>query len=189
MSEHHRVDPFREEGPVYGAKRAAVHAQCERLTTSIADLDRQLAEIAAQRRRMVLELRQHRRRLWPNLARRGRRPGPDGTEQLPPIRHGATYLWGRRLRAACLAILSRNGPGPLPLAELHALLHRHHLAVAGRHPIKALADALGYETDQGRTERAERGCYRATPATIAQWTNPRRPLWPGGPAFPDLPFD
>ena len=184
-----RVDPLREEGPVYGAKRAAVQARCQTLSTSIADLDRQLDEIAAQRRRLSRELRQHRRRLWPNLAKRGRQPAPDGTEQLPPIRHGATYLWGRRLRAACLAILSRLGPGPVTLAELHVLLHRHHFAVASRHPVKALADALGYETEQGRTQRAGRGLYQATAETIAGWSSPTRPLWPGGPSFPQLPLD
>lgn len=181
-----RVDPLREEGPVYGTKRTALQARCQTLSTTITDLDRQLADIAAQRRRLSRELRQHHRRLWPNLAKRGRQPAPDGTEQLPPIPRDATYLYGRRLRAACLAILTRLGPHPTPLTELHALLHRHHFAIASRHPVKALADALGYETEQGHTQRNGRGLYQPTPTTIEQWSSPTRPLWPGGPPLPPL---
>lgn len=69
----------------------------------------------------------------------------------------ATQLWGRKLRAACREILQRRGP--TPLVEIHAQLHREGYAVQHPHPVKALADALGYDTDQGRVRRNQRGVY------------------------------
>ena len=61
---------------------------------------------------------------------------------------------------------------PLPLTELHAQLHRHGFGIAHRHPVKALADALGYETEQGNTRRVSRGVYALTPGTV-----PRNHTW------------
>ena len=178
-----RVDPLRQIAPM-GVKRAKIVARCDQIADSVAELDRQLDELSARRRELVGELRAHRRRLWPNLARRARRPAPDGTEQLPPVAHDATFLWGRRLRAACLALLARNGA--LPLTEIHALLHRRNLAVAGSHPVKALADALGHENDHGRVRRVSRGVYAPTADTIERWTQPRRRIWPNGPTTTQL---
>jgi hypothetical protein len=100
---------------------------------------------------------------------------------LPPVPEGAVFLRGRRLRALCLAILARLGPLPLP--ELHALLHRHGFAVAHDHPVKALADALGHEADGGRARRIARGVYELVPGTRL----PSR-LWPGGPKRDLLTF-
>jgi hypothetical protein len=74
----------------------------------------------------------------------------------------------------CLAILSALGPQALP--DLHAMLHRAGFAVANDLPVKALADALGYEADGGRARRVSRGVYALMPGTRL----PAR-LWPGGP--------
>lgn len=179
-----RVDPVRQEGPLFGRRRAVVRERCDQLADSIADLDRRLGEISAERRRLALELKVERRRLWPVLSQRGRQPATDGREQLPAVRQGATFLWGRRLRAACVALLSRFGPMALP--ELHALLHRCHLAVAGTNPVKALADALGHEHDAGRARRIRRGVYRASAESVQRWSAPARRLWPGGPVIGEV---
>jgi len=74
----------------------------------------------------------------------------------------------------------------MSLTELHARLHRSDLAVAGRYPVKVLADALGYESDQGRVRRVQRGVYSATGETSQRWSRPRHRLWPGGPAVGEL---
>lgn len=179
-----RVDPIRQEGPLFGQRRAVVRERCDLLADSIAELDQRLGEISAERRRLARELKVERRRLWPVLSQCGRQPAADGREQLPVVRQGATFLWGRRLRAACVALLSRFGP--MALSELHALLHRCHLAVAGTNPVKALADALGHEHDAGRARRIRRGVYRASGESTERWSGPARRLWPGGPAIGDV---
>jgi hypothetical protein len=161
-----------------GRRRAQVVARCDVLAAGIDELDRQVNDLLRQRRELTDELRGHRRRLFPSIGVRGRQPGPDGSVQLPPVPHGAVFLYGRRLRALCVGLLSRLGP--MPLVQLHALLHRLRYAVAGAAPVKALADALGYETDIGRVRRVRRGVYEALV------TPPNRPLWPNGPTVAQL---
>lgn len=173
MSDNPRIDPMFQERPVFGAKRRAIEARCDELRRTVADYDRQLDALSKARRAAAQELKAHRRRLLTRLASRGRQPGRDGSVQLPPVPHGATWVTGRRLRALCIAILHRFGP--LTLAELHALLHRTQFAVASGYPAKALADACGHEHDVGRARRLERGRYEALVAP------PKRPLWGGGP--------
>ncbi len=170
-----RVDHIVGEGLLCGQTRARVVARCEELAESIAGLDAQLKTLLRQRHQFAEELRAHRRRLFPSLGIRGRQPGPDGSVQLPPVPHGAVYLRGRRLRALCVGLLGRLGP--MPLVQLHSLLHRHHFAVAGPTPVKSLADALGYEADNGRVRRVRRGVYEALGETS------KRPLWPQGPTL------
>lgn len=172
-----RVDPIIGEGRLIGARRQAVEQQCQRLAVRITELDAQLLELSRQRRTASRELKQHHRRLWPALLRRGRRPGPDGAVQLPPVPADARFLWGRRLRSACVALLSRLGETSLP--ELHAVLHRLGYAIAGSNTVKALADALGYEHDAGRACRVSRGVYAVPPGAPI----PAR-LWRGGPPLP-----
>lgn len=158
-----RVDPIRQSSPVVGQKRRRLEREYAQLQADIDDLDRQLRRLSLRRRALGEQRRSVHRRLWVNLARRGRRAAPDGREALPPLSGRASMLWGRRLRAACLAILARRGP--LPLVEIHAELHRLGYGIAQAHPVKTLADALGYEADQGRVVRVERGTYRLSPAT------------------------
>lgn len=172
-----RVDPIVGEGRLIGERRRAVERRCAALAQRMAELDAELLHLSKQRRTLALELKQHRRRLWPALLRRGRRPAPDGGVQLPPVSASAQHLRGRRLRSACLALLGRVGRCPLP--ELHALLHRLGYAVAGDHPAKAIADALGHETDAGRAHRVQRGVYEL-PAGSPRPTR----LWRGGPQLP-----
>lgn len=177
---HRRVDPLHGEGPLYGKKRAALQQRCVALADRLAEMDQQLATLARERRRVAGELKQHRRRLWPKLALRGRAPALDGGVQLPPLPKDVSYLWGRRLRSSCRAILALLGEASL--SELHATLHRLGYAVSSRTPVKALADALGYDADDGHVVRVRRGIYAPTPGS-----RPPRHLWRGGPPLGPLP--
>jgi hypothetical protein len=156
-----RIDPIRQATPVAGRKRHALNERHRLLTDQISDLDRQLDELSHRRRQLVTERRAVRQRLFINLAKRGRRAIADGVEALPPLPANPTWLWGRRLRAACRQILARNGP--LPLRDIHAALHRAGYGIDHDHAVKALADALGYETRLGRTHRPRRGVYELIP--------------------------
>ena len=177
-----RTDSLRDEGPLFGERRRGVQAECERLASTIDTLDAELDRIARQRRELAQQLRGHRRRLWPRLAKRARLPGPDGSVQLPPVPRGAVFVRGRRLRRACLVLLARMGS--MALIEIHVMLHRFGFAVASSYPVKALADALAYEAEQGRATRVSRGVYEAQPGA------PRSLPWPlGAPPFPMVPSD
>ena len=52
----------------------------------------------------------------------------------------------------------------LKLRDLHSLIHAYGYGVHGSHPGKNLADAMGYEVEQGRADRIERGRYAARSA-------------------------
>lgn len=153
-----RVDPIRVTSTVYGAKRQHVHAQLDQARADIRHVDQELAALRRRRRDLAATIRAHRTRLWPTAAWRGRQPGPDGSEQLPPAPHDAPRLWGRRLRAQCRAILAAVR-GPLELPQLHAMLHDHGFLIRSRHVVKALSDAMSYEVENGRARRIARGTY------------------------------
>ncbi len=171
-----RVDPIVRHA-LFGAARREVEDACSRLRAAMVTLDDDLRRLAHERHRLASAYREQRRRLWPVLVFGGRLPAPDGGEALPVAAADATALRVNRLRNACLALLARLGP--LRLVELHAALHRYGFVVAGRHPVKVLADALGHETDHGRTVRIARGQYQLAPDT-----RPPRRLWRGGPPLP-----
>jgi hypothetical protein len=157
-----RVDPITtENSPLYGAKRQLVLAAFTRLNNELHDLDQQLHAIAKRRREITQQLRQHRRRLWSIRLKHGRCPLPDGRYALPPTRHDAVGLWGRRLRSHCRDLLKRHG-GPLELVEIHALLHHGGYFIQSGSPVKALSEALRYEVSLGRVSRVERGIYQLT---------------------------
>ncbi len=151
------VDPLRQHNLLLGIHRRRIETGAERLAQRLAELDTQMAEIVRQRREVALDLHRYRRLLCRTLRRPGRQPAPDASDALPPIHHEATWLSGRRLRSVCLAFLDRMGA--MSLKELHAHLHRYGFAVGNVLPVKALADALGYEADHGRAGRVSRGVY------------------------------
>lgn len=159
----HHVDPIVAATPVLGEKRRKLEQAHVEVDADLASIDRELDDLCRRRRELVAKRRLIRRQLFVNLAKRGRRALDDGSAALPPLPHNPTWLYGRKLRAACLKILAARGP--LSLVELHAQLHRLGCAIAHRHPVKALADALGYETDIGRTARVARGVYQLVPGT------------------------
>lgn len=161
MSGH--IDPIRQETPLFGRKRREALDAYHQTAAQLRSLDAQLIALSHRRQQLFDTLRAQHQRLWTNLAKRGRQPMPDGSEALPPVPHDAKKLWGRRLRSVCLALL-RAHAAPLTLVELHALLHRRGFLVDSAHPVKALADAMGYETIEGRTRRVSRGTYELVPS-------------------------
>lgn len=153
-----RVDPLRSSGLLLGEKRRAAIAQRDQLSATIERLDRLLSRIVQRRRDLLDERTALDRRISPNLThRRGRQPTPDGRTALPPVHADAKPLWGRRLRAACRAVLLKAGE--LSLVDLHAMLHHQGYVLANTNHVKALADAMGYEADAGRVRRVARGVY------------------------------
>ncbi len=111
---------------------------------------------------ILAELEAIREELWPRLDHHhARRPAPDGRPCVRPLPTEHLYLWGRRLRSTCLAILRRHGR--LALADLHSLLHLYGYGVASNAPVKSLADAMGHEVDKGHARRVERGVYELHP--------------------------
>ena len=160
-----RHDPLRRlSGPCNLDARRQALAECHVTLAAIEAVDQQLGALAAERRALVAKLHEQREFLMPRFSdrKRARQPAPDGAALLPPVQHDHTPLWGRRLRGTCLAILRRSGR--LSLVELHVLLHHHGYRVQGAHPVKALADALAYESEQGRARRTARGVYEITSA-------------------------
>ncbi|MGD9754225.1 MAG: hypothetical protein AB7W59_24800 [Acidimicrobiia bacterium] len=178
---HRRTDPIFGRRPIFGRKRAALEEQCAQLTQQIEELDRQLFEAAKRRRKLADQLEQNHRRLYRTLSGIGRAPGPDGGVQLPALPDDPRYLWGRRLRSTCRAILSRIGRATL--VDLHVTLHRLGFGVASLTPVKALADALGYDADAGHVNRVRRGTYELPPGA----PRPTR-FWRGGPPIGAIPL-
>ena len=143
--------------------RAEITTRREQLLDQLRSVDRSLARLATERRRLLdrlaeLDAELHHPAPWP----RSRRPGQHTLDDaLPPLPEHVRWLWGRRLRAVCLRLLHRCGT--LPLRQLHALLHLHGYGIAGDHPVKTLADALGHETEAGHARRIGRGRYGIAP--------------------------
>jgi hypothetical protein len=132
-------------------------AEAARLEQEHRDRAARMAEI----RRELAELRDRTDRPW--IAgrrprhRRARIPAPAPVGRpVPP----AVRVRGRALRYAALGVLLRAGKA-LTLPEIHRALHASGFAIDGHHPVKQLADALGYEHDCGRAHRVERGVYQA----------------------------
>ena len=177
------LPPTRQHGRLHPATRARLNARHQQLVNDVRATDAVLAAAAKERRRHLTELAEIHDELYPKtLWCRGRRPGPDRlTDPLPPLPADPTWLWGRRLRAVCLRLLHRCGT--LPLRQLHAMLHLHGFGVAGEHPVKTLADALGHETEHGTTQRVARGQYRTTPDYQPP---PQRQPWLTAIILPDL---
>ena len=182
-SEEQRVVPIRQQRRLDPAFRAKVTAERAALIDQLRAIDRSLASLAKERRRLLERLAAQTAALWgPAQWSQGRRPGSDTVEDaLPPLPEDAQWLVGRRLRAVCLRLLQRCGV--LPLRQLHALLHLHGFGVTGVNPVKALADALGHEADIGNAVREARGRYRASPDY-----HPRSPrhLFLADVALPDI---
>jgi hypothetical protein len=66
-------------------------------------------------------------------------------------------LWGRDLRHAALAIVSRSGQASVK--EVLAALRARGFSVWGRQANKVLADAMGHEVKRGRLRRTGWGRY------------------------------
>lgn len=71
-----------------------------------------------------------------------------------------TTLWGRDLRHAILGLAAWDDRRVWSVPEMNVALERRGLTIAGAHPAKTLADALGHEVYRGRMVRTARGRYR-----------------------------
>lgn len=148
--------------------RMHLHEEREELIAQLDEIDSQLRALQVRRAELVEELRERRDTLWPRVEQcHGRRPPVVDTPPLPPLVDKPTWLWGRRLRGTCLALLRRER-APMTLRGLHAALHLHGYGVASAHPVRALSDALAYEVEMGRAERVSRGVYQAGAAGTPQ---------------------
>lgn len=140
--------------------RVAARIEHTALCDELATIDGELEVLAARRRRCLAGLQRVRSTLWPGVdERHGRRPPMVDQPPIAPVPEGATALGGVDLRTVALGVLRRHGP--LPLRELHSLLHRHGYEIDGENPVKGLADAMAYEVRMERCVRVARGVYGA----------------------------
>lgn len=158
---HH--DPYarcRRRSGVHPYLRARLDNRRHTLVQELGRLDAETAEWLQRRRALLNEAVDLHEQLWPaQPAGWVRRPPKPGARWMPPLPEPARRLSGWNLRTVCQALLRRFGALELP--EMHALLHRYGYEIEARHPVKALADALGYEVLGGRAERVRRGLYRS----------------------------
>lgn len=87
--------------------------------------------------------------------RKPRVPGPAPVGRPAPP---AVPVRGRHLRYAALGVLLRARK-PMTLPEIHRALHAAGFVIDGWHPVKQLADALGWEHEKQRARRVRRGVY------------------------------
>ncbi len=143
---------------------ARFHVECVALLDRATELDNAQRALSAELADVRTKLAVLRVVMWPRVDRKDivhgfRRTHRGGPPPIPPVAPGARPLCGKQLRSVALAILSRHRR-PMTLVEVHRELHLNGYAIASRHPVKRLADALGYETINGRASRTERGVYR-----------------------------
>ncbi len=156
-----RRDPIRSNGRRRHPDLVRAELERTRLLDELDTVDTELSALATRRCAIARRLAELREALWPaDRYRRGRQPGELGVTDLPPLPDDPVWLYGRRLRSVCLALLRRTGR--LGLRDLHALLHAHGYGIDSNHAVKALADAMAYEVDARRAIRVRRGEYECT---------------------------
>lgn len=143
---------------------AEAFAEEDALREEINQLDEQVVRLSARRRELLERIAKVHDRIRPRVVgmagRRRRVISHD--EPLPPASDDARYIVGCELRSICLGILARRR-AVFSLRQIHVILHRVGYIIAHKHPVKALADALGHEADIGRAIRVKRGYYEAAP--------------------------
>ena len=163
---HH--DPYvraRRASGLGWSARQRIDVERQAIVDGLDALDAESVDWMHRRRALVERALAYHEWLWPPFERDwARRPPRPDQAPLPPIAANARPVWGQHLRTVSLALLRRHGQ--LALRELHMLLHLYGFEIQTRKPVQALADALGFETDEGRVERVARGVYRA------RWSGP-----------------
>ena len=148
----------RQQSALHRTTRLRLQARRDAALSELARIDRQLDGLSERRIALLDELEAARDRLWPAVpVCKGRRPPSLDASPMPPVPVDARWARGRGLRGLCLTILGRHGA--LGLEDLHALIHRYGYGIDSPHPVKALADAMGYEVREGRAVRVARGVY------------------------------
>lgn len=160
-------------GPMLHGELRAAHAAG---IVRIRQVDTELDALLERRRSCLDELESIRRRVDRRYSQRhGRRRPMVDEPPMPPELPDARPLHGVELRAVAIRLLRQHGRHRL--RDLHGLLHCYGYTVAGPHPVKDLADAMGYETRRGRARRVERGVYEAEPldeeVPYPRWLGPR----------------
>ena len=156
---------------------AAFREECAALLDRATELDQAQRALSAELAEVRTRLAEMRVVMWPRVDpkdivhgfRITRRGGPP---PIPPEAPGCLPLFGKHLRSAVLAILARNARA-MTLVEIHRELHLNGYAIASRHPVKRLANCLGYEVLKGRARRIERGNYSLgmlSPGTLRRIT-------------------
>ena len=168
-------DPFyalRRRADLPRARRATLERRRDELDAALAEAERVLVEWFRHHSALLDEALQLHEELWPRVAGNPRRPPKPDRRWLPALPNPTRRICGAGLRIACQGFLRRHGT--LTLEQLHALLHIHGYEVDSPNPVKALAEAMGYETRQNRCDRVERGTYR----TKLSGPPPGRPVDP-----------
>ncbi len=139
--------------------RHVLEGRRQKAVDTLDQLDREAVDWMARKQAADQEALAVHDRLWPEMpAGWARRPPRPDQAPLPPVAAKPRSLFGAPLRRVCLSLLHLHGE--LPLRDLHILLILYGFTITGAHPVKALADALGYELLQGRVSRPRRGTYR-----------------------------
>ena len=142
------------------AERQMLDAARQEVVDRLDQLDVVAVEFMRRRRATMAEAEEIHEALWPAVpAGWARRPPRPGRSPIAPQVADPHPLRGVHLRSFCLALLRQHGE--LTLTEIHTLVHLYGYEIAGRAPVKALADSLGYEVLEGRATRPRRGTYRA----------------------------
>jgi hypothetical protein len=142
------------------------------LVREASTIDGEQQQLARQMSKLRHELTALHSRLWPtgpgHAFKNWRRPRVAGPPPIPAPLPDAIPVHGARLRSAALGVLLR-ARHPLTLSEIHRALYLSGYRIGGRHVVKQLADALGYEHQCGRARRVSRGVY-----TVGQLSPARR---------------
>jgi len=149
--------------PCGPAEREQYNRRRDELVARATELDRQQQALAVELAEVRTALAEIRVVLWPRVEHKDfvrgfRHTRVKGPPPIPPESPNALVLWGRHLRSAVLAILARNNR-PMKLVEIHRDLHLSGYSMKTRFPVKCLADALAYETENARARRVGRGTY------------------------------
>ncbi len=157
---------------------AAFLEECAALLEQATELDQAQRVLSAQLAAVRTKLAELRVVMWPrvdpkDIVRGFRVTRRGGPPPIPPEAPGCLPLFGKHLRSAVLAILLRNARA-MTLVEVHRELHLSGYAIASRHPVKRLANCLGYEVIKGRARRVERGNYTLgilSPGTLRRFSH------------------
>lgn len=156
-------DPYRTTRHSAGIgpfERRMLDEQRARIVEELHELDDESIRWMKRRRFALYGALHVHERLWPSCpAGRARRPPRPDQAPMPPVDIDARPLRGINLRVVALGLLQQHRQ--LTLREMHALLHLSGYVIASPTPVKALADALGYEVTTRRATRVRRATYRA----------------------------